>query len=187
MIPILQAIQNEYKYLPEDALRRVCEITDIRPADITGVSTFYSQFRHKPVGEHIIHVCTGTACHVKGAELVHDAFRRELAIPENDDTDPNGQFTLQKVACLGCCTLASVVQIDQVTYGYVSTGTVPKVLLNFFSKDHEITEKKQAGQVDESGLVEIRVGLLSCCVAAGSGVVMERVESSLQELGAQAL
>ena len=76
VIPILNAIQKEFNYLPEDALQRVCEITDITPASITGVSTFYSQFRHTPIGRHIIRVCTGTACHVKVSELVYDAFCR---------------------------------------------------------------------------------------------------------------
>ena len=65
LIPILHAVQKKYNYLPEPALRRICEITDIRPAEIAGVSTFYDQFRLKPIGEHLIHICTGTACHVK--------------------------------------------------------------------------------------------------------------------------
>ena len=93
VIPILHAIQRKYNYLPETALRRVCEITDITPASIIGVSTFYTQFRHTPVGKHIIHLCNGTACHVKGSELVYDAFVRELGIKENHDTDPEGLFT----------------------------------------------------------------------------------------------
>jgi len=121
VIPILQAIQEYYRYLPEEALRRVCEITDITPAQITGVSTFYSQFRHRPVGRHIINMCHGTACHVKGAQMIHDAFYRHLHIPKGDDTDPEGVFTIEKVACLGCCTLAPVCQIDGVTYGHLTT------------------------------------------------------------------
>ena len=93
------------------------QLTEITPAAIVGVSTFYTQFRHRPVGRHIIHVCHGTACHVKGAELIQDAFQRRLEIADGDDTDADGLFTIQKVACLGCCTLAPVVQIDGVTYG----------------------------------------------------------------------
>ena len=87
LIPILQAIQRHYRYLPEPALRRVCEITKITPEAIAGVSTFYSQFRHRPVGRHIIHICKGTACHVMGADLIYDAFRRHLNLQEGDDTD----------------------------------------------------------------------------------------------------
>ena len=112
VIPILQSIQDKFNYLPEEALERVCETTDITPSRIYGISTFYSQFRHKPVGEHIIKVCVGTACHVKGATLVYDAFKRELNIDDFDDTNADGVFTVDKIACLGCCTLAPVVQID---------------------------------------------------------------------------
>ena len=89
VIPILHAIQKKYNYLPENAVRRVCETTDITPASIIGVSTFYTQFRHTPVGKHVIHLCNGTACHVKGSEVVYDAFVRNLNIKENQDTDTN--------------------------------------------------------------------------------------------------
>ena len=128
VIPILQSIQGELNYLPEEALKRVCEITDITQAQISGISTFYSQFRHQPVGEHVVRVCVGTACHVKGAGQVYDAFRRELKLADGNDTDDQKKFTLEEVACLGCCTLAPVVQIDDVTYGHVETGTVKDVL-----------------------------------------------------------
>ena len=74
VIPIMQAIQAELNYLPEEALKRVCEITEITQAQISGISTFYSQFRHQPVGEHIVRVCVGTACHVKGAGQVTMLF-----------------------------------------------------------------------------------------------------------------
>ena len=80
VIPVLQAIQEKYNYLPEETLRRVCEISEITPAQIVGVASFYSQFRFTPAGEHIIKVCVGTACHVKGAGLVYDAMKRELGL-----------------------------------------------------------------------------------------------------------
>ena len=131
VIPILQAIQEHYRYLPEAALECVCRLTKITPAAITGVSTFYGQFRHHPVGRHIISVCHGTACHVKGSLLVHDALARHLGLVNGQDTDAEGLFTLQKVACLGCCTLAPVIQIDHVTYGRVAAATVPTVLADF--------------------------------------------------------
>ncbi len=126
VLEILQAIQGHYGYLPQEALQRVCELTEITPASIAGVSTFYNQFRHRPAGRHIIHVCHGTACHVKGSELVQDAFRRHLEIPEGDDTDAQRLFTVEKVACLGCCTLAPVVQIDEVTYGHLTPRVRPQ-------------------------------------------------------------
>ena len=112
VIPILQALQDHYRYLPEKVLRRVCETTDITPSAIAGVSSFYGQFRHRPVGRHMISVCHGTACHVKGAERVTEALQRRLLLRDGEDTDREGRFTLQKVACLGCCTLAPAVQID---------------------------------------------------------------------------
>ena len=77
----------EFNYLPEPALKRVCETTDITPERISGISTFYTHFRHKPAGKHRIRVCTGTACHVKGASFVYDALKRELKLKEEEDTD----------------------------------------------------------------------------------------------------
>src|SRR5580765_677278 len=115
VIPVLQAVQEHYGYLPEEVLRHVCATTEITPAAITGVSTFYDMFRHQPVGKHIVRVCRGTACHVTGAERVEDALRRHLHIPAKADTDPDREFTIEPVSCLGCCTLAPVVRIDQNT------------------------------------------------------------------------
>ena len=90
IIPILQSIQEKYHFLPEDILKRVCEKTEITPAMLMGVASFYSQFRLKPTGQHIIKVCTGTACHVKRAELVYDTFGRELHLEPGRDTDEKG-------------------------------------------------------------------------------------------------
>ncbi|RXQ89872.1 proton-conducting membrane transporter [Ancylomarina salipaludis] len=184
VIPILQAIQSELNYLPEEALKRVCEITEITQAQIAGISTFYSQFRHRPVGEHVVRVCVGTACHVKGAGQVYDAFRRELSLPDGEDTDTDKNFTLEEVACLGCCTLAPVVQIDDVTYGHVETGTVKDVLEDFLSKvDNQEEEKVRT--LSEKGLPqgEIRIGLGSCCIASGSSGVKEALEETLDSSG----
>ena len=168
-IPILQAIQKEYNYLPETALRRVCEISDIKPGTIHGIATFYSQFRLQPVGKHIIKICVGTACHVKGAMLVHDAFKRALKLEGDQDTDPAKLFTIEKVACLGCCTLAPVVQIDDVTYGHVGNEQADEILNDFLNRgDHPLAAKK--GEVPEGAQMqgEIRIGLGSCCMASGS-------------------
>ncbi|HLH55632.1 MAG TPA: NAD(P)H-dependent oxidoreductase subunit E, partial [Verrucomicrobiae bacterium] len=117
VIPILQALQDRYGYLPEPALQRVCKLTTITPAAITGVGSFYDMFRHKPVGKHIVRVCHGTACHVTGAERVEDALRRHLNIPAGGDTDEQGLFTIEAVACLGCCTLAPVARVGEWTAG----------------------------------------------------------------------
>src|SRR5512138_1491220 len=77
LIPILQAIQKRYRYLPEEALLRVCEATDCTPAAVEGVASFYAQFRRKPVGQHVISVCDGTACHVKGSAEIFESIKRE--------------------------------------------------------------------------------------------------------------
>lgn len=116
VIPILQAVQAEFRYLPRDALEQICETTGITPAAITGVSTFYTQFRHRPVGRHLVRVCHGTACHVAGAPLINQQLRRHLGI-EDEDTDPERLFTVEKVPCLGCCSLAPCMTIDDVIYG----------------------------------------------------------------------
>ncbi len=181
VIAILHAVQQRYRYLPEQALRRVCEISDITPAAISGVSTFYSQFRHRPAGEHFINVCTGTACHVKGAPLVVDAIRRERHIAPDNDTDPDGQFTVQKVACLGCCTLAPVVQIDSVTYGHTKPDGVREVLTDFTwrTTQNGANGKSRSTSKKQKVAGEVRVGLGSCCVAGGSAAVRDALVSSL--------
>jgi len=183
VIPILHAIQKEFNYLPESALRRISEITEITPASITGVSTFYSQFRHKPIGKHLVRVCTGTACHVKGSELVYDAFCRELHIEKGQDTDPDFLFTVQKIACLGCCTIAPVVQIDDVTYGHVKTDGVATLLQDFLRHKTRSTEERHDRKIPSEKVGEIKIGLGSCCVASGSHLVQQALERSLVETG----
>ena len=130
-IPLLQALQEEFSYLPSDALERVYQTTDITRANLLSVATFYSQFRLIPYGKHIIKVCIGTACHVKGAGAVYDAFRRELDIAEDSVTTADGRYSVEKIACLGCCALAPVVQIDDQIYGNVQPGRVKSVIAEY--------------------------------------------------------
>ena len=183
VIPVLQAIQNRYNYLPEEALRRVCEISEITPARIVGVASFYSQFRFKPAGEHIIKVCVGTACHVKGAVQVYDAMKRELGLEESEDTTDSGDYTIEKVNCLGCCTLAPVVQIDEVTYGHVSTSKVGTIISDFESQQGG-DGKKQYKYADGGEVTgEIRIGLGSCCVASGSDEIRDSLSDTIDRNG----
>jgi len=183
VIPVLQAIQEKYNYLPEQALRRVCEISEITPAQIVGVASFYSQFRFSPAGQHIIKVCVGTACHVKGAGLVYDAMKRELGLGEEDDTTETGAYTIEKVNCLGCCTLAPVVQIDQLTYGHVTTAQVGTILADFESQKGA-SDKKKYKLADGSEVKgEIRIGLGSCCVASGSDEIRDAVKETIDRKG----
>jgi NADH:ubiquinone oxidoreductase subunit E len=127
-IPLLQAIQQHYRYLPEEALQRLCEITQITQAEIVGTSSFYGQFRRSPVGRHIVRVCHGTACHVTGARQISDELRRSLKIQEGADTDADRMFTLEEVACLGCCSLAPVMMVDEHTAGRLTPSTASAAL-----------------------------------------------------------
>jgi NADH-quinone oxidoreductase subunit F len=182
VIPLLQAIQKEFNYLPEDALKRVYQTTQITPSAIHGIATFYTQFRLQPVGEHIIRVCVGTACHVKGAMLVYDAFRRALDLKNNEVTDKDRLFTLEKVACLGCCTLAPVVQIDDVTYGHVGIEQPKEILNNFLSrKSGQVISNTSLTVSTEVLQGEVRIGLGSCCMASGSQAVKSALEEALQQ------
>ena len=183
VIPILQGIQEYFHYLPEPLLHHVCAITDIAPADLTGVSTFYSQFRHRPAGLHAVKVCVGTACHVKGAGAVYDALARHLECRAGEDTDPQGLFTLEKVACLGCCTLAPVVQIDSVIYGHVTPATAPDILKKFIEEQNAGSSDLDQTQSGAHEFGEIRIGLGSCCVAGGSAEVYQTALDTVKSLG----
>jgi NADH-quinone oxidoreductase subunit F len=183
VIPILQAIQREYNYLPEKLLERVCELTEITPAQIVSVASFYSQFRFKPAGKHLIKVCMGTACHVKGAEQVYDAFKREFKLEKNKDTSPSGKYTIEKVNCLGCCTLAPVVQIDEITYGHVSSGKIRDVLDDFEKQSDTKSGKRFRKPSGEEIQGEIRIGLGSCCVASGSDEIRDAVRDTILDKG----
>lgn len=180
IIPLLQAIQQEFNYLPSDALNRLYEQTDIDRAQLISVSSFYSQFRMVPYGKHIIKVCIGTACHVKGASTVYDAFKRELAIPDDAITTADQQYSIEKVACLGCCALAPVVQIDNKIFGHVQPGRVREVLDEFESMvATSANEETEAGEVQG----EVRLGMENCCQASGTAEVYDAVKEACKELG----
>jgi len=184
VIPILRAIQEHYRYLPPAALRRVCELTEITPAAISGVATFYDLFRHRPAGRHLIGVCVGTACHVKGSDGVLDAFRRRLGLTHGEDTDAERRFTLGTVSCLGCCTLAPVVQIDQTIYGHVQPADVGRVLDDFLARQRAGAGAGRAAKPPAGTPVgEVRLGLGSCCQARGSARVLAAVEEALGATG----
>lgn len=122
-IILLQAIQSHYRYLPDEALHRLCELTEITPGEVAGTSSFYGQFRRSPVGKHVVRVCHGTACHVAGARQITEELRRHLHIPEDADTDAERLFTVDEVACLGCCSLAPVLTVDGHTSGRLTPTT----------------------------------------------------------------
>ena len=184
VITILQQIQEAFHYLPVEALERVCAMTDISLSQIQGISTFYSQFRHELAGKHMIRVCTGTACHVKGALQVYDAFRRELKLAPGENTDRSAIFSVEKVACLGCCTLAPVVRIDDVTYGHVTPGRAGEILVDFLKRPrHAKPPANNTGRNKENVQGEIRIGLGSCCIASGSAEVKAELEQTIADSG----
>ena len=127
-ILILQAIQAHYGYLPDAALERLCELTDVTPAQVAGTSSFYTRFRRSPVGRHMVRVCHGTACHVSGARQITEELYRQLRIPPGSDTDPDRIFTVEEVACLGCCSLAPVLMVDEQTAGKLTPANVGAAL-----------------------------------------------------------
>ena len=189
VLGLLQAIQGYYGYLPKEALQRVCELTEITPASITGVSTFYDQFRHRPAGRHTIRVCIGTACHVKGGQQVYDAFKRFLKIPEDEDTDADKLFTVEKVACIGCCMLAPAIQIDDVVYGHLNDHRVPVVLKDFLTQAKATGRKRWRERVPRNGgrLGEIRICLDSSCRASGSEKVYKSLKKAVATTHARAV
>lgn len=171
VILILQEVQKKLNYLPSEALKHICATTEITPGQLSGVSTFYSQFRHLPVGKHTIKICMGTACHVKGSQLITEAFQRELKIDETHNVSDDNLFSIEEVACLGCCTLAPVVQIDSKTYGHVKPNMTGEILKDFLSSHRGEPEIK--GEEDDNGTdAEVRIGLGSCCVAGGSKEIL---------------
>ena len=181
IIPLLQAIQQEFNYLPSDALNRVYERTEIDRAQLISVATFYSQLRMVPYGKHIIKVCIGTACHVKGANNVYDAFRRELQLEGDAITTADGMYSIEKVACLGCCALAPVVQIDEKIFGHVVPGRVREVLDEFEQMEAENLSQQVEQEAEVQG--EVRLGMENCCQASGTAEVHAAVVDACKDLG----
>jgi NADH dehydrogenase subunit E (EC 1.6.5.3) len=131
LITILQKTQDIYGYLSLDAINYIALKTGIKPAKIYGVATFYTQFRLKPIGKNLIMLCQGTACHVNGAKIIEEAITEHLSIHDGETTE-DGLFTLNNVACLGCCSLAPVMMVKNSdgdeTYGNLTKDTVKKSL-----------------------------------------------------------
>lgn len=115
-IPVLQSVQEEFRFIPLEAIERIASTTEMTEAQLYGVATFYAQFRLTPVGEKIVKVCHGTACHVGGAEGITEAMEKRLGVADGENT-PDMRYTLSSVACVGCCSLAPVVMVENKTYG----------------------------------------------------------------------
>ena len=157
LIMILQQAQAIYGYLPQEVIYHVAERTGNSPAKVMGVATFYSYFRLKPMGIYQIMLCDGTACHVNGSDRIRAAITQELGI-HNGETTEDGMFTLNEVACLGCCSLAPVMMINGDTYGNLT----PEKTINIL---------RQLRQRESGEGIRILVGQGSCGVSAGAGRV----------------
>ena len=129
-IPILQEVQNQFRYVPREALVRIASITEMTESQLYGVVTFYSQFRLEPVGDTIIKVCHGTACHVGGAQGLTEALEHKLGVTSGETT-ADKKFTLTSVACVGCCSLAPVLVVaDGSTYGRLDRRKAVNIVEN---------------------------------------------------------
>ena len=128
LIPLLQLIQRRIGFLPPEALSLVAEHLDIPPADVYGVATFYNQFRFNPPGRYPIKVCLGTACHVKGSDIILENFERKLDIKDGETT-PDREFSIERVACVGCCALAPVAVVGETVHGHMAPSKVEGLVL----------------------------------------------------------
>ena len=127
LIPVLQEVQGELGYLPEEALAVIAQFLDISRSDIYGVASFYAQFRFVRQGKHVVKVCQGTACHVRGGKRIMETVVRELGI-EPGQTSPDYSYSLERIACFGSCALAPVMVVDNVVNGRMTTPKAKKIL-----------------------------------------------------------
>ena len=143
LIPVLQMVQNILAYLPSEALKIVARHLGILESEVYGVATFYNQFRFHPPGKHPIKVCLGTACHVRAGDIILENFERKLEIPEGQTT-PDREFSIERVACVGCCALAPVAVIDETVHGHMAPSKVEGLLLRIkLQEEMEEREKKK--------------------------------------------
>lgn len=145
LIPILQRIQERFSYLPAEAIHRVARHLDLTPGEVYGVATFYNQFRFHPPGKHPIKVCLGTACHVRGGEIILENFERKLGIKDGQTTEDR-EFSIDRVACVGCCALAPVALVQEKVHGHMAPSKVEGLILGFhLAKERQEREKAKDG------------------------------------------
>lgn len=128
LIPLLQMVQRKLSYLPSRAIEMVARYLDVSPSEVYGVATFYNQFRLHPPGRHPVCVCMGTACHIKGADIILEHFERKLEIKEGQTTKDR-EFSIDRVACVGCCALAPVVLMNGTLHGHMMPSKVEGLIL----------------------------------------------------------
>ena len=133
LIPLLQSAQDHFGYIPRRAITYIAGATGIPESDIYGVITFYGQFRLQPRGKYLVRACAGTACHVSGSKSIVEAIEDELGI-EVGDTTEDGLFTLNTVACIGCCSLSPVIMVNDQTHGRLTPAAVRKLIREYRRK-----------------------------------------------------
>ncbi len=131
LIPVLQRIQGQLGYLPRQAFERVSVALKVPMSQIYGVATFYHQFRLRPEGRHRITLCKGTACHVGGADTIHLVVKRCLNLQAWEDTTDDALFTVSEVRCIGACSLAPILKVDDDIYGQVDPAQIPTILAKY--------------------------------------------------------
>ena len=137
LISILQAVQEEYRYLPEEVLAYIATALDVSPAEVFGVATFYGQFSLEPKGRYVVRMCDGTACHVRGSRAVYEAVRRKIGLKDGRNTSEDMLFTVDAVHCVGACGLAPVMMIGDQVFGLLTPETAVKVIEDFQSRAYE--------------------------------------------------
>ncbi|NLE01443.1 MAG: NADH-quinone oxidoreductase subunit NuoE [Fibrobacter sp.] len=135
LIPILQSVQEEYRYLPEEVLTFVATTLDIPPATVYGVATFYAHFTLSPRGKYVIRICDGTACHVKGSIPILEAMREKLKLNKGQNATADMLFTIETVSCLGACGLAPAVVINDDVYGQVTKERAVELIDEIIAKE----------------------------------------------------
>lgn len=141
LIPILQKIQEKLHYLPVQAIKMTADLLGITESEVYGVATFYNQFRFNPPGRHPIKVCLGTACHVKGGEIILENFERKLQIKEGQTTEDR-EFSLERAACVGCCALAPVAVVGDTTHGKMAPSKVEGIFVKIKVDDEKKEREK---------------------------------------------
>jgi len=135
LIPILQAVQEEYRYLPEEVLTFVATSLGLPPARVFGVATFYSHFTLKPRGKYTVRLCDGTACHVRGSIAILEALHKRLKLSDKNTTTPDMLFTVETVSCLGACGLAPVVVINEDVHGLMNPDKAVQLVDEIYAKE----------------------------------------------------
>ena len=145
LIPLLQMVQRKLSYLPAQGIEMVARYLDLSPSEVYGVATFYNQFRFHPPGRHPVYVCMGTACHIRGADIILEHFERKLEIKVGQTTTDR-EFSIDRVACVGCCALAPVALVGETLHGHMMPSKVEGLILRVRIENEKALRKLQPNE-----------------------------------------